>query len=111
MEKKHKAKMEPDGSYKVVNICNANALNLRDEYERLTKEIEAKNRELEELEIRRRELRMEEVGNVIDYVRTYARLGKLNTNEIDCLLCHCQNMMHGNIDGTFITFKDPEEKE
>ena len=111
MERKHKAKMEPNGGYRTVNVCNANALNLRDEYERLTKEIEAKKRELEELEQKRKILRMEEVDNVIDYVRTYARIGKLDTHKIDGLLCHCQNMMHGNIDGTFITFEDPEEKE
>ena len=108
---KHKAKMEPDGGYRTVNVCNAKALNLMDEYEELSREIEAKNRELEELRERRRKLRMEEVDNVIDYVRSYARIGKLDTHEIDGLLCHCQNMMRGNIDGTFITFKDPEEKE
>ena len=108
---KHKAKMEPDGGYRTVNVCNAKALDLREEYEGLSREIEAKNRELEELMERRRKLRMKEVDNVIDYVRTYARLGKLDTHEIDVLLCHCQNMMHGNIDGTFVTFEDPEEKE
>ena len=108
---KHKAKMEPDGGYKTVNVCNAKALDLMDEYEGLSREIEAKTRELEELKEKRSKLRMEEVDNVIDYVRTYARLGKIDSHEIDVLLCHCQNMLHGNIDGAFITFKDPEEKE
>lgn len=49
-------------------------------------------------------LRKEEVCNVIDYVRS--RLNRLDQHRIDVLLCHCQNMLNGNIDNTVLTFSE-----
>lgn len=44
--------------------------------------------------------RRESVGRVLDYVRDKARNGDIDGHEIDILLCHCQNKLNGNIDGT-----------
>lgn len=51
-----------------------------------------------------KEFRKEEASNVIDYVR--GRLSKLSASRIDTLLCHCQNMLNGNIDNTVLTFSE-----
>lgn len=51
-----------------------------------------------------KELRKEEASNVIEYVR--GRLNRLSASRIDILLCHCQNMLNGNIDNTVLTFSE-----
>ena len=51
-----------------------------------------------------KELRKKEAGNVIEYVR--GRLNRLSASRIDILLCHCQNMLNGNIDNTVLTFSE-----
>lgn len=42
--------------------------------------------------------RMESVNRVLDFVRNEYRAGRICDLEI--LLCHCQNKLNGNIDGT-----------
>ncbi len=49
-------------------------------------------------------LRKEEVCNVLNYVRSRSR--KLSASRIDTLLCHCQNMLNGNIDNIVLTFSE-----
>lgn len=51
-----------------------------------------------------KQLRREEACNVIDYVRS--RLNRLSQSRIDTLLCHCQNMLNGNIDNIVLTFSE-----
>lgn len=42
--------------------------------------------------------RLESVDRVLDFIRSEYRQGRLCNLEI--LLCHCQNKLNGNIDGT-----------
>lgn len=57
-----------------------------------------------------KELRKKEAENVIQYVRY--RLKKLSFQKVDVLLCHCQNMLNGNIDNTVLKFSEDDlEKE
>lgn len=44
------------------------------------------------------EYRKESVNRVLDFVRSEYRAGRICNLEI--LLCHCQNKLNGNIDGT-----------
>ena len=55
-------------------------------------------------------LRNEEVKNVCEYVRTYTSFGVLNNKDIDIYLCHCENVLNGNLDGLFLTFHKELEK-
>lgn len=50
--------------------------------------------------------RIESVDRVLEYIRSREIIEK---HRIDVLLCHCQNKLHGNIDGTEITLKESEE--
>lgn len=100
------AKQQPDGGYKVIDVCNSKAEELKKRYEELQNRKSQLKAELKEIEYEELHLRKEEVNNVCDYVRTYSRLGVLDSHDIDCYLCHCQNMLNGNIDGTFLTFNN-----
>lgn len=44
------------------------------------------------------EYRMESVDRVLDFIRDEYRAGRICNLEM--LLCHCQNKLNGNIDGT-----------
>lgn len=93
------------GGFEVIDVCNNKAEELVKRYNNL------QNRKAQLLvELRENErgilcLRAEEVNNVCEYVRTYSRMGVLGDNDIDCYLNHCQNMLSGNIDGTFLKFE------
>ena len=45
--------------------------------------------------------RLESVDRVLDFIRSEYRAGRICNLEI--LLCHCQNKLNGNIDGTELT--------
>lgn len=45
--------------------------------------------------------RLKSVDRVLDFIRSEYRQGRLCNLEI--LLCHCQNKLYGNIDGTELT--------
>lgn len=45
--------------------------------------------------------RIESVKRVLDFIRDEYRAGRICNLEI--LLCHCQNKLNGNIDGTELT--------
>lgn len=51
-------------------------------------------------------LRNEEACNVIAYIRS--RFGRLSINRLDVLLCHCKNMLNGNIDGIILDFSEED---
>lgn len=44
------------------------------------------------------EYRMESVDRVLDFIRDEYRAGRIC--DLEALLCHCQNKLNGNIDGT-----------
>ena len=78
------------------------------EYEQLLKA----ERELRDLAKKREKLendrenfaynyRADSVDRVLDFIRSEYRQGRLCDLEI--LLCHCQNKLNGNIDGTELT--------
>nr|DAI64674.1 MAG TPA: hypothetical protein [Caudoviricetes sp.] len=48
--------------------------------------------------------RMKSVGRVLDFIRSEYRAGRICDLEI--LLCHCQNKLNGNIDGTELDLDD-----
>jgi hypothetical protein len=50
--------------------------------------------------------RLESVDRVLDFIRSEYRQGRLCNLEI--LLCHCQNKLNGNIDGTELTLDKGE---
>ena len=81
---------------------------IKGEYEQLLKV----ERELSDLAKRREKLendrenfaynyRVDSVDRVLDFIRLEYRQGRLCNLEI--LLCHCQNKLNGNIDGTELT--------
>ena len=81
---------------------------IKDEYEQLLK-IE---RGLSDLVKRREKLendrkafaynyRVDSVDRVLDFIRSEYRQGRLCN--LETLLCHCQNKLYGNIDGTELT--------
>ena len=45
--------------------------------------------------------RLKSVDRVLDFIRSEYRQGRLCNLEV--LLCHCQNKLNGNIDGTELT--------
>ena len=98
------AKQQPDGGYKVIDLCNDKSKELERRYKALQNRKVELERELHKIELETIKLRKEEVDNVCDYVRSYSRAGILDAGDIDLYLCHCQNMLNGNIDGTFLTF-------
>ena len=42
--------------------------------------------------------RIESVNRVLDFIRSEYRAGRIC--DLETLLCHCQNKLNGNIDGT-----------
>ena len=42
--------------------------------------------------------RLESVNRVLDFIRNEYRAGRIC--DLETLLCHCQNKLNGNIDGT-----------
>ena len=52
------------------------------------------------------EYRRASVNRVLDHIRSEYRKGRLCNLEI--LLCHCQNKLHGNIDGVELDLKEGE---
>ena len=45
--------------------------------------------------------RIESVNRVLDFIRDEYRAGRICN--LETLLCHCQNKLNGNIDGTELT--------
>lgn len=106
-----KSKKEIKG-YTYCEACNLKSEELIKKYTplnekliRIYNEIKRLEKEREEIKKEVIQLRKEEVNNVLEYVRGYRKV--LKPNEIDTYLCHCQNMLNGNIDGVFLSFRDP----
>lgn len=106
-----KTKVEIKG-YTRCEVCNSKSEELIKKYTPLNERLIRIYNEIKKLEKEREEirnevikLRKEEVNNVLDYVRGYKDI--LKPRDIDTYLCHCQNMLNGNIDGTFLSFRDP----
>lgn len=95
---------------KVIDICNEKAKELERHYKTLQSRKAQLKQELEKIEYEEMCLRNEEVKNVCEYVRTYTSLGVLNNKDIDIYLCHCENVLNGNLDGIFLTFDKELEK-
>lgn len=91
------------------DVCNERAKDMEKRHAAICRREENLRRELAALSDERARLRIEEVHNVMDYVRTYAN--SLEVNDVDNYLCHCQNKLAGNIDGCFLTFTDPTVME
>ncbi len=91
------------------NILLKKYASLESEEIRLRKEIEERQHRINGIRTEYKDLNEAEVDTVLDYVRTYS--DKLSKDEIDTLLCHCQNKLNGNINSVFLTFKDPTNKE
>lgn len=81
---------------------------IKGEYEQLLKA----GRELSDLAKRREKLendkevfayryRVDSVDRILDFIRSEYRQGRLC--DLETLLCHCQNKLNGNIDGTELT--------
>lgn len=84
---------------------------LKLEEDKLRKEIKERQERIDAIREEYKDLNETEVNNILDYVRCYVRSGKLEVNEIDTLLCHCQNKLNGNINSVFLAFEEPELKE
>ena len=48
--------------------------------------------------------RIESVSRVLDFIRDEYRVGRIC--DLEALLCHCQNKLNGNIDGTELDFDE-----
>lgn len=106
MEKKVETK-----GYTQEEVCNSKAEKLKETWTNLInaqKELYEEHDDIVDRinsnKERIKELRKEEAGNVIEYLR--GRLNRLSASCIDTLLCHCQNMLNGNIDNTVLTFSE-----
>ena len=89
---------------------------INEEYNQLLKA----KRELNDLAKRREKLengkkdiaycyRVDSVDRVLDFIRSEYRKGRLC--DLETLLCHCQNKLNGNIDGTELTLDEGEPFE
>ena len=58
----------------------------------------------EEEEKYRNLYRIESVNRVLDFIRSEYRAGRVC--DLDILLCHCQNKLLGNIDGTELSLDE-----
>lgn len=103
-------------SISVFESCNNLNNVLRNKYQsleaeelKLRDEIRQRERRIEEIRAEYKDLNKAEVNVVLEYVRGYSRAHRLNENDIDTYLCHCQNKLNGNINSTFLSFSDPEE--
>ena len=111
MEKKVETK-----GYTQEKVCNSKAEKLKETWTNLINAQKELYEERDDIvdrinsnEERIKELRKEEASNVIEYVR--GRLNRLSASRIDILLCHCQNMLNGNIDNTVLTFSEGDLKK
>ena len=95
---------------KVIDACNERAKEMKLHYDKLCKRKKELENEIQKINEEICDLRKREVYNVCDYVRTYTRAGVLSSSDIDTYLCHCQNMLNGNIDGTYLRFSKELEK-
>lgn len=91
------------------NILRNKYQSLEAEEQQLREEIRQRERRIEEIKAEYKDLNEAEVNVVLDYVRSYSRAHKLNENDIDIYLCHCQNKLNGDINSTFLSFSDPVE--
>lgn len=103
-------KQKPPVGRKVIDVCNDKAKELASHYKELQSRKAQLKQELNKIEHEELLMRNEEVKNVCDYVRTYTTLGVLDSKDIDIYLCHCQNVLNGNLDGIFLTFDKELEK-
>jgi hypothetical protein len=63
--------------------------------------VEAAKLELKECKHEHEKMLSEYRRDSVDRVLSYIRTKKItDANELDLLLCHCQNKLNGNIDGT-----------
>jgi len=97
--------------------CNNKAKRIKEKWDKVEKELHRLYEEQSEIGrmilVQKdliKELRKEEADNVIQYVRF--RIKRLNPRRIDTLLCHCQNMLLGNIGNVVLKFSEDDlEKE
>lgn len=52
--------------------------------------------------------RVKSVSRVLDFIRSEYRAGRIC--DLETLLCHCQNKLNGNIDGTELTLENHKGK-
>ena len=89
--------------------CNREAFKLQERYEDVKRKENEIRQVLVNIEREKAEIRKLEVNNVLNFVRGYAKI--LPVEDVDMYLCHCQNMLSGNIDGTVLEFMDPRERK
>lgn len=78
-----------------ANDAYERAISQRDKMKKLHDSYEEEKREyFERIDI----YRHESVNRVLDFIRDEYRAGRVCNLEL--LLCHCQNKLNGNIDGT-----------
>lgn len=101
-----------DESEKNLKVKYTSIQSLNAEIERQEFEIERQGHILNELryekQIELNKYRIECVNRVLDFVRQHK--GILKNAGIDTYLCHCQNMLNGNIDGTVLHLEDLKEE-
>lgn len=55
--------------------------------------------------------RIASVCRVLDHIQDANRSGKLSELDLDKLLVHCQNKLHGNIDGIELKLEDNHDEQ
>jgi hypothetical protein len=103
--------------YTPEEVCNNKGKAIKEDWNKVERELDRLYEEQNEIGrmilVQKdliKELRKKEAENVIQYVRS--RLKRLSSQEVDTLLCHCQNMLLGNIDNVVLKFsEDNLEKE
>ena len=92
------AAMKKEELNKSAEVIKEEAKKLFDRKQKLLEEIShIDNVEFKDLKIKQMQYRINSVNRVLDYLRIRASL--LTPRDIDTYLCHCQNKLHGNLDG------------
>ena len=74
--------------------------------------VEREKRELEECKHEHEKMLSEYRRDSVDRVLSYIRTKKIkDAHELDLLLCHCQNKLNGNIDGTELNLNYEERSK
>ena len=108
--------MDEIKGYTPEEDCNNKAKRIKEKWDKVERELDKLYEEQSEIGrmilVQKdliKELRKEEAENVIQYVRSRSK--RLNSQRIDALLCHCQNMLNGNIDNVVLKFSEDDLKK
>ena len=115
-------KAEEIRGYTAEEVAESRRIELEKDYEKCCEKfeevkiriqsVEREKRELEECKHEHEKMLSEYRRDSVDRVLSYIRTKKIkDAHELDLLLCHCQNKLNGNIDGTELNLNYEERSK